>query len=337
LPEPNVTPSPTLFFQTVNAFQQTEVMRAALQLDVFTAIAKGAQDAEAIATACKASARGMRVLCDYLVILGFVTKQNGMYSLTQDSAIFLDARSPAFIGSAIQFLLSPRRTEGFQHLAEAVRKGGTATPESSVDPENPMWVDFARSMAPVMKIPAESLATLLKEQGIRPRKVLSLAAGHGLFEIAIARQNPEAQVWAIDWANVLAVAQENAAAAGLADNYHVIPGSALDVDFGSGYDLALVINFISHFDVTTCENVLRKVYGSLNENGRAVVMAFVPNEDRVSPPMAAEFALSMLANTPAGDAYTYAEYQKMFSRAGFRSTEQQALPPTAFSVVTATK
>ena len=134
-------------------------------------------------------------------------------------------------------------------------------------------------------------------------KVLSLAVGHGLYEITLARHNPSAEVWAVDWANVLQVARENAAKAGVAARYHTIPGSAFEVNYGEDYDLALVVNFLHHFDLSTCEKLLRKVHGALRPGGRAVILEFVPNEDRVSPPLPASFSLIMLAGTPAGDAY----------------------------------
>jgi 2-polyprenyl-3-methyl-5-hydroxy-6-metoxy-1,4-benzoquinol methylase len=337
LSQPNPSPNPALFFQTINAFQQTEALRAAIQLDLFTAIAQGANTAEEIGAACRASPRGTRVLCDYLVILGFLTKSGNQYTLTPDSALFLDSHSGAYIGSAMQFLLSPRIAEGYRHLAEAVRKGGTALDQNSLDPENPLWVDFARNMAPIMRMPSDLLARMLTAEGRSNPKVLSLAAGHGLFEVAIASQNANAEVWAVDWANVLTVAQENATAAGVADRYHTIPGSALDVNFGTDYDLVIMANFISHFDPATVEDLLRKVHASLMKGGRAVVMAFIPNEDRVTPPMAAGFALAMLASTPSGDAYTFSEYHKMFRNAGFGSVEQKPLAPTFFTVVIASK
>ena len=65
-----------------------------------------------------------------------------------------------------------------------------------------------------------------------PMKVLDIAAGHGAFGIAIAQRNPNAQIVAVDWPNVLQVARENAAAAGLQDRHHSLPGDAFRVDYG---------------------------------------------------------------------------------------------------------
>jgi ubiquinone/menaquinone biosynthesis C-methylase UbiE len=330
-------PSPQLFFETVNAFHKTEALKAAIQLEIFTAIGEGNQTAAGIARRCQAAERGTRILCDALVIMGFLKKDASSYSLTQDSAVFLDRKSPAYLGTAIQFLGAPQAVEGFQGLAAAVRKGGTVVDHDGTEPEHPMWVDFAQGMAPMMKMPAEMIAKLLKADEGKKWKVLGLAVGHGLFEITLARHNPNAEVWGVDWPNVLGVASENAAAASVSGRYHTIPGSAFDVEYGTDYDLVMITNFLHHFDVSTCEKLLVKVRDALKPGGRAVILEFVPNEDRVSPPIPAQFSLIMLAETPAGDAYTFSELQRMLRNAGYSSVENHPLPPTFFNVVIGTK
>ena len=326
-------PSPQLFFETVNAFHQTEALKAAIQLEVFTAIGEGNHTAQTIARRCQASERGIRILCDALVIMGFLKKDASHYGLTQDSAIFLDQRSPAYLGGSIGFLLSPPALEGYRELTAAVRKGGTAIDHDSTKPEHPMWVDFARGMAPLMKMPAELLAKLLHADEGKKWKVLGLAVGHGIFEITLAAHNPNAEIWAVDWPNVLVVARENAEAAGISARYHTIPGSAFDVEYGKDHDLVMLTNFLHHFDPPTCEKLLVKVHASLKPGGRAVILEFVPNEDRVSPPIPAHFSLTMLAGTPGGDAYTFAEHQRMLRNAGYSSVDHHPLPPTFFDVV----
>ena len=122
---PAQQPSPQLFFQTINAYQRSEALKAAIELEVFTAIGEGNSSAADIAKRCNASERGIRILCDFLCIMGFLTKDGDRYSLTPDSAMFLDSRSPAYLGGAIEFIASSTLTDGFKNFAEAVRKGGT--------------------------------------------------------------------------------------------------------------------------------------------------------------------------------------------------------------------
>ncbi len=243
-------PTPERFFNAINAYQQTEAMKTAIELEVFTAIGEGNTTSAAIGKRCKAAERGVRILCDYLTIHGFLAKAGKQYSLAPDAALFLNKHSPAYIGGATEFLLTARLREGNARLTDAVRKGGTAIGKGTLEPENPDWVKFAEAMMPVMKMPSEIMAAELRKGG-ESHKVLDIAAGHGIFGISVAKQNPKAHIYAADWKNVLAVAQKNAQAMGVGDRHHLIPGSAFDTDFGAGYDLALVTNFLHHFDPPT--------------------------------------------------------------------------------------
>lgn len=331
-------PSPTLFFQTINAHQRTEALKAAIELEVFTAIGEGNTTAAEIAKRCQTSEKGMRVLCDFLTTIEMLTKQGDNYALTLDSSVFLDKRSPAYIGGATEFLCSPMLTEGFRHMTDAVRKGGTAIEGAgTIGPEHPIWVQFARGMAGMMSMPAQLMAKLVDPNADKKLKILDIAAGHGLFGIAFATQNRQAEVTAVDWKPVLEVARENAEKAGVSDRYSTIDGSAFDVEFGSDYDLVLLTNFLHHFDPPTCETLLKKVRGALADNGRAATLEFVPNEDRVTPPEVAGFSMVMLVGTPSGDAYTFAELEQMFGNAGFSRSTIHALPPTFQQVVISEK
>src|SRR5713101_5854219 len=324
---PAPQPTPERIFNTLNAYQQTAAMKTAIELNIFTVIGEGANQPAAIAAKIGAAERGVRILCDYLAILGFLTKEQSRYALTAESALFLDRRSPVSMTSLIGFLGREELSGHFQNLTEAVRKGGCATQDGdNTKPRTEFWVAFARSMAPLMVPAAGFLAELLEARVGSPWKVLDIAAGHGMFGITLARANPRAQIVALDWEPVLEVARENARAAGLADRYTLRPGSAFETEMGEGYDIVLLTNFLHHFDPETCEKMLRRVHAALRPGGRAVTLEFIPNEDRVSPPIPAAFSLIMLASTDAGDAYTAPELERMFENTGFRNSTLHAVP-----------
>ena len=330
-------PSPALVFETLNGYQRTQALKAGIELELFTAIGEGNATAKAIAARCGASERGTRILCDFLTVAGFLTKQGNNYSLTPDSATFLDKRSPAYMGTVSEFILSDHIKDKFDRLTDAVRKGGSVAEDEAFQPDHPMWVNFARAMQPMMAMPAQLMAQLVDAKHDRPLRVLDIAAGHGLFGLAFAKQNPQVEVTAVDWPKVVEVAKENAQAAGVADRYRTNPGSAFDVDYGTGYDLVLLTNFLHHFDKATCETLLRKAHAALADDGRAVTLEFVPNDDRITPPQAAVFSMQMLGGTPAGDAYTFAELEQMFRNAGFSRSEMHELPPTIERVIVSYK
>lgn len=334
----NNIPTIEHLFTTINAFQQSAVLKGAIELDIFTIIAGGRETARAIAEQAGASERGVRILCDYLTVIGFLTKQGDSYGLSPDSAFFLDRNSPAYAGGTLEFLHAPMMLEAFGDIAATVRKGGTIVgEEGSVSPENPVWERFARAMAPMAAVSAGAMAGIVEVPTDRSFRILDIAAGHGLFGITFASRHPNVEVYALDWPGVLKVASENAARFGVADRHHTIPGSAFDVDLGTGYDLALITNFLHHFDAATCTSLMGKIHRSLAPQGRAVTLEFIPDEDRISPPAPAAFAMVMLASTAAGDAYTFSEYEKIMSDAGFSGNELIRLPQSPQSLIISRK
>jgi len=316
-------PTPERIFQALTAYQLTAAVKAAVELDIFSAIAEGAGTAAEIAARAGASERGVRILCDYLTVHGFLTKRDGRYGLAPESQIFLVRKSPAYMGGMASFLAGPHLVNAFVgDFTESVRQGGTTLPdEGSMTTEHPMWEEFARSMAALAAPSAEMIVELTGAAGMETCKVLDISASHGVFGIAFAKANPHAQVYACDWKNVLPFARERAEREGVGDRFHEVPGSAFDVDFGKDYDIVLVPNFFHHFDKPTNERLMRKIHTALKPGGRCVTPEFVPDESRVSPPQDATFPLVMLGSTRAGDAYTFSEYEQMFANAGFSRSE----------------
>jgi precorrin-6B methylase 2 len=331
-------PTPERIFNALNAYQQTAALRTAIELDVFTAIGAGANSAAAVAARTGASEKGVRILCDYMTIQGFLAKEQGKYALTQESAIFLDRKSPACLASMAGFLGTERARSIFDSLTLAVRNGGSVWSEAdNTKPHDDFWVAFARSMAPLTVPASEFIAALLRSEEGKPTKVLDIAAGHGMYGITVARKNPKAEIVALDWPAVLRVARENAQKFGVGDRFTVREGSAFETDLGNGYDFALLTNIFHHFDMPTCEKLMRRVRAALKPGGKAITLEFVPNEDRVRPPTAAAFSLIMLANTDSGDAYTLAEYEKMFRNAGFAKTTLHPVPDMPQQVLVSEK
>lgn len=333
---PHAPVSPALVFDMLQAHQRTAALKAAIDLDVFTAIGDGPGDVASIARHCSASERGIRILCDFLTVQGILLKrENGCYRHSPTSAAFLDPRSPSCLASIAQFLGNQAMLEPFRNLAEIVRSGRTNMPgNGSVESENPIWVQFAETMAPMMAPLAGPLGAVVLNGHNGPMRVLDIAAGHGLFGIEIAKQNPEAHVTGLDWAPVLRVAMDNARKAGVHERYNMLPGSAFEVEFPGPYDAVLLTNFLHHFDQATCVTLLKKVHKALRPGGRAATLEFVPNEDRVSPPMPAAFAMTMLASTPAGDAYPLSELSAMYNYAGFSNVTAHPIPMSPHTVVT---
>jgi Methyltransferase domain/Dimerisation domain len=242
--------SPDLFMDAVLAYQQTAAIKAALELDLFSEIAKGNATAESLAQTTGAAVRGIRILCDYLTVRGHLEKQGDQFRLTPSTAAFLDRRAPSWMGGVVEYLAAPEMMDLFLgNPAAFVRNGGSIGLANNA-PDHPIWVKFARAMGQSRVPIATKIAS---ELGVSyPRKVLDVAAGHGMFGISIARAVTDAQITAVDWQPVLSVARENAEAAGVSGRYHTLAGSAFDADWGSGFDLVLLANFLHQIDREAC-------------------------------------------------------------------------------------
>ena len=320
-------------FETALAYQATAALTAAVKLDVFSLIGAGSTTVDALALATDASPRGLRILCDYLTVIGLLHKQGSNYSLTPAAGRFLDRSSPLVMGDCVDFLAAPEMLAlVLDDPVSYVRRGG-AEGLSVIAPDHPVWVRFARAMAPFAALTAKRVAAYVATLPQSPLTVLDVAAGHGLYGIEVARAVPAALVTAVDWAGVLAIAQENAKAAGVDDRFRTIVGSAFDVEWEGGLDLVLLANILHYFDRDTCVALLRRVKSSLSPTGRILGVEFVPNSDRVSPPLQAAFAFFMLATCPSGDAYTLDDLDEIARVAGFRGATARPLPPTTQTLV----
>src|SRR5215472_68535 len=91
-------PTPALLFETLRGYQHAFALKTAVELDLFTTIARTNGTVPQIAKGCAVPERSARILCDHFAVLGFLSKNNGSYHLALDSATFLDSRSPAYMG-----------------------------------------------------------------------------------------------------------------------------------------------------------------------------------------------------------------------------------------------
>jgi SAM-dependent methyltransferase len=327
-------PNPVVVFDTLLAYQRTAALRTAIEIELFRALGESPGTPAMLAKRCGVSERGVRILCDYLTTIGLIVKDDGTYRHSPTSEVFLDPRSPASMAPVIGFLSQPAILEPWGHLTEIVRSGRTVLPgQGTVEPDNPIWVEFAKSMAPFVAPAIAPMAGAVLSNRGGAIEVLDIAAGHGHFGIEIAKRNPEAHVVALDWQAVLAVARENAGAAGVLDRMKFLAGNAFDVDFGGPYDAVLLTNFLHHFDEATCVTLLKKVRAALKPGGITAVLEFVPNDDRVTPPEAARFSMTMLGTTASGDAYTYRDLERMHVAAGFKGLAPDPIEAGAESIV----
>ncbi len=327
-------PNPGLVWDTMTAHQRSAALKAGIELGVFDALGDGPLSATDLAGKAGVPERGMRILCDYLAIQGLIGKSDGHYTPTPTSAVFLDRRSPASMAPTLPFMMNNKIMTAFRGLRETIRMGRTSLEEPMAGEEVAEWVLFARAMQPMMAAAAEFIAEVVMRGGI-PARVLDIAASHGLFGFAVARRAPGCELVVQDFPSVLEVTRQNAAAAGIPVT--LLPGSAFTADLGTGYDLVLVTNLFHHFSIDENIPLMKRFHTALRPGGRMMILEMVPNEDRLTPPVAASFAMMMLASTVSGDAYTMTQYGQMLDAAGFGKRELMDVPMSPQQLIVATR
>jgi precorrin-6B methylase 2 len=329
---PQITPQRIL--STLQAYRDAAALNTAIELDLFTRIAHGADTAGKLAAEMGIPVRGIRLLCEYLAGSGLLEKEDEQLKLGGDAALFLDKASPACLSHVASALYSAPLLRGFQGLTAAVRNGKASGLEEPRSIGRPQWYDIARGVTDEAAA-AKALAETLDFPIGQSLKFLEIGARDGAFGIALALKYPECVVVALDCPKALAAAQINADAAKLGTRYQNIPGDPLLAPLGLDYDAVLLAGALSEFDDSQITSLMMRIHYALKKSGQLLILEFLTD---ASPGLSHEFAgfrLNMLTATPRGDAYSLADMKAMVEASGFRSVEAQPLPAACATLVTA--
>ncbi|MGH7975655.1 MAG: methyltransferase, partial [Limisphaerales bacterium] len=171
---------------------------------------------------------------------------------------------------------------------------------------------------PLSYAAAKTLGEHLKiSKAKNPVSVLDIAAGSGVWGIALAEQSRHVQISAVDWPDVLAITKKVAAQHGVADRLQKIPGDLLKVDFGKNHNVATLGHILHSEGAERSRKLLKKVFHALAPGGTISIMEFLVNDQRTAPPVSLLFAVNMLVNTENGDTFSFEEISQWLRAAGF--------------------
>ena len=253
-------PNPDRIFDLIAGYWQTETLKAAVALDLFSTLGRVSRTAGEFAKRCKADREGIRRLCDSLVGIGLLRKSGQRYRSAPDARHFLDRRSPHALADLPRWFNEPPLTTAFATLVEAVRLGGTALDgEGFLTEGHDLWEAFARIVWPLRRLEAGYVIDELEAMGVAGRDILDVGCGGSPLGTALLERDPDATLVAQDRSNVVRVALDRAAELGVADRMTPLEGSALDVTLGGPYDLILMMNVLEHFDRTSRRLLARRL------------------------------------------------------------------------------
>lgn len=314
--------TPERIMQFAWGYAPTLIIEAALRHNVFDLLHASPKSVGKLASETGASTRGLTPILNALVALQLLAKSGERYSLTPESETFLVSTNPAYYGELFKHISGDLLPE-WMKITEVVRTGKPAKAVNDNKQGAEFFAGFVESLFPLGYNAAKLLGEHLNiTTAATPISVLDLAAGSGVWGIALAQQSPKVQLTAVDWPQVLEVTKRVAQRHGVADRLKTIPGDLLAVDFGTGHHIATLGHILHSEGIERSRELLRKTFAALAPGGTIAIMEFVPNDERTGPPQALLFAVNMLVNTDAGDTFTFAEISAWLREAGFVNPRQ---------------
>jgi ubiquinone/menaquinone biosynthesis C-methylase UbiE len=332
--------SPEPLIRMIQGVQVTAILQAGLELGVFDRIAAGLRQPPAIAAAVGADERGTRILLDALSAIGLLERGEGRgagYGLSPLADAFLVTGRPHYLGGVVDILASPWTWSSHQHMAEAVRRGGTPWDQSVEIPGHAFWETFAPASTGVARPAGQRVAELLAGwcEGRARLEILDVACGSGLLSLTLAARHPAARSTLLDWPNVLELARTTIDTMGLRERTGLIEGDAFTVPLGGPYDVIIASNVFHHFSEERCLTLLRRLRDVLEPDGRLVVQEFLSGPPPAEVPFPYLFSVRMLTATREGEAHSLDAYRRLLDGAGFAAPEVHAVQDMPSSVLVA--
>lgn len=320
-------PSPQKFLQYAFGYAPPLILEAAVRHGLFDHLAAGPQTADELAGKAGISRRGARILLNALVGLEVLSKDaSGRYTHTLDSAEFLVSSKPGYIGGFLKHT-SSQLIPKWLKLSDVVRTGKPAMAVNQEGDGSAFFGEFVEDLFPVNYRAASALGDALKlSEAKSPVRVLDLAAGSGVWGIALAQKSPQVRVTAVDWPGVLETTRKVAAKHKLADRFQFIAGDLDSADIGTGYHVATLGHILHSEGVERSKALIAKTFRSLAAGGTIAIAEWLVNYERTQPTPGLIFAVNMLVNTDAGDTFSFNEIREWLEHAGFRDARQVDVP-----------
>src|SRR5205809_1323741 len=294
---------------------------------IFDSLEGDAKTAEQVAAKTGASARALGILMNALVGLGLLKKnRQGKYSLTPESAAFLLSKKPGthagFFGT-----IAPQLISRWLRLSDIVREGRPAVAVNQETEGTEFFSQLVENIIPMSYPAAQRLAEHLKLSKAKDNiRVLDLAAGSGIWGIALTQKSPRVRVTAVDWAGMIPTTKRITQKFGVGDRFNYVEGDMLEANFGSGYDIATLGHILHSEGEGRSRRLLRKIFRALKSGGTIAIAEWLVNDDRTEPLPSLMFAVQMLVNTEKGDTFSFNEIKNWLEEAGFKKVRKLKAP-----------
>lgn len=294
------------------------ILEAAIKHRIFDLLDGGAKTVQQIQAENGASVRGLTAIMNALVALKFLSKDSEQrYSLTPESSAFLVSTKPSYQGGFFKHITG-HLIPSWMKLTEIVKTGHGVREVDDESTGAKFFEEFVEDIFPMSYSAARVLAEHLKVAlSATPIKVLDLAAGSGVWGIALAKASKQVHVTAVDWAAVLPVTRRVTQKHGVADRFTFVEGNIHEANFGGGFNIATLGHILHSEGASRSKKLIHRTFEALAPGGTIAIGEFLSNDVHSGPVSAMIFAVNMLVNTTEGDTFSFSEISAWLREAGF--------------------
>lgn len=320
--------SPENILKTGLAFWPAKTLLSAVELEVFTLLAKSPQDAATLQHALGLHTRGTLDFLDALVALGFLQREGGLYRNTPETDLFLDKAKPSYIGGILE-MANNRLYPFWGNLTTALRTGERQNEKmegkdlfSELYRDPAKLAEFLRAMSGVSR--GANLAIAEKFPWLEYKTYVDVGTAQGDLAVQIALANPHLRGIGFDLPEVGPIFSDYVALNGLQERL-TFAGGSFFTDALPKADVVLMGHILHDWDLETKKMLLKKSYEALPDGGAVVVYESIIDDDRSQNAFGLMMSLNMLIETDGGFDYTGADCMGWMKEAGFRETRVEHL------------
>jgi hypothetical protein len=320
--------SPDHILQTGLAFFASKTLLSAVEMEVFTELAKGPETLDALTGRLGLHPRSSRDFLDALVALGFLERENGSYRNTPSSDVFLDKRKPSYIGGILE-MANKRLYHHWRHLTTAIRTGENQNEAAGeVEAFSALYADptrlkgFLRAMTGVSR--GANLGIASKFPWSKYKTTADCGTAQGDLIVQVALKNPHMTGIGFDLPEVAPIFEEYVEQNGLSSRLQFQPGSFFTHPLPKA-DVIMMGHILHDWNLEQKKMLIRKAYEALPEGGAFIAYDSIIDDDRSKNAFGLLMSLNMLIETPGGFDYTGADCISWMKEAGFRETRVEHL------------
>jgi hypothetical protein len=310
-------------------FMASKALFSALEFDIFTRIAEGANSTRALAKVTGIAENRLLALLASLKSLGLISEPDGRLINAPATSRYLVAGAPGDFRDYVQFVNGAAGYESFRHLDKALR-GERVFPDkgwyeglvydSGIGGERFSSAQHMGSLGPA-RLMAKRVD--LKDR----RKLLDAGGGSGAYSIAFCNANPQLSATILDFPQTIDTAKRYARGAGLADRIANIAGNAVTTHWPGGHDAVLMSYVWSAVGEAEIAILARRAADALPTGGLLLVHDFMVDNARDGPRFAAWYLLGSILDNPSAVCLTPAYVENVLRDSGFTIENTETMLP----------